>query len=147
MRAAVVVIALVVLIAAVAASALQPGLGQIQITDRVVSETQFGRERIIKTLLFRRGLATPIGNSVQVCTAVGGRVGPLTPGSMQCLGTYRFAHGNLIVAGVMTTRGLYTLSVVGGTGLYSNAGAGQMAAVTINFNPRQQQLTFTLYST
>jgi hypothetical protein len=131
-----------------AAPGLQPGTSQIKITDRVVSETTSFSQRVIKTTLYNTGISPyPIGNSVFVCWNVGSRQGPVPSGSLECIGSYRFAHGNIQISGYIGKRGLYTLSVTGGTGIYSNTGAGQVAVVTIDLEPREQLLTFTLYST
>jgi hypothetical protein len=150
MRAAVILLAALAFGLALVGSApgVQPGLSQIRITDRVVTEATSFDQRVIKTLLYNRGIsANPIGNSVTICWAIGSGQGPIPPGALECMGTYRFAHGNLQVQGYMGRRGLYTLAIVGGTGIYANTGAGQLAVVTINLNPREQQLSFTLYST
>lgn len=144
---ATITIALSVTLFAVNAAGVQPGPSRILISDRVVSESQKYGYKVIKTLLYSRAFPNSIGNSVLICDEIGSARGPIPPGAMQCTGTYRFANGNIIVSGYMGKRGLYTLAVTGGTGLYSNAGAGQMAAVTIDLSPREQQLEFTLYST
>lgn len=148
MRAALIGTGIAALLLAGASSGVQPGPSRITITDRTVAERPMPTGRVLKTLLYNRGISpNPIGNSVLVCHEIGAGIGPIPPGAFECIGTYRFAHGNVQVSGYMGRPGLYTLSVTGGTGIYSNSGAGQMAAVTINVSPREQQLTFTLYST
>jgi hypothetical protein len=143
------VTALVVLGAfAVNASGLQPGPATIRVSDRVVLERILAPGlRKITTSLTNPAYPNSIAGSTLLCRKIGEERGPMPPEGQFCEGVYRFLHGQLVVEGYMGSRSFYTLAVVGGTGEYSNSGAGQMAAVTLGLNPREQQLTFTLYST
>jgi hypothetical protein len=124
------------------ATAVQPGTSHIKITSRVVEE---GAGLRIKLTLRNEALSDfSIGSGILLCTRIGG--GPFVSQAKRCNGTYRLANGTIEVTGVISSRSFYSLAVVGGTGLYANAGAGEMTAVTINLNPRRERLNFTLYA-
>jgi hypothetical protein len=60
-----------------------------------------------------------------------------------CNGTYSLPRGKLVVNGIISTRLLYQLAIVGGTGLYDNA-RGTLFATATSFKPRKEVLTFRL---
>jgi len=126
---------------ATAAQAVQPGLSQIRVTSTVVFE---GKTQIKTVLTNEPSFIGSIGSSILICTKIGG--GPFVNTAKQCHGTYRFAHGNLEVSGVISSRSFYKLSVTGGTGFYSNVGAGELVVITTDLNPRQERLNFALYA-
>jgi hypothetical protein len=126
---------------ATGAAAVQPGTSHVRITSKVVLE---GRSQIKFTLHNPSISPFSIGSGILVCTKIGG--GPFVSTAKHCTGSYRFAHGTIEVLGTISNRNFYELAVVGGTGLYSNAGAGELVALTLNLNPRRERLTFTLYA-
>jgi hypothetical protein len=60
-----------------------------------------------------------------------------------CDGTYTLPRGKLVVSGVITTRLLYDIAIVGGTGLYDNA-RGSLTVTATGFKPRHEILLFRL---
>jgi hypothetical protein len=52
-------------------------------------------------------------------------------------------RGTIVATGVLSTRLLYELAVVGGTGLYDNA-RGTMLDTVTRLNPRRDLLLFRL---
>jgi hypothetical protein len=131
----------VAVILATGAAAVQPGTSQVRIIGKVVFEE---RTQITYTLLNPSLSPYSIGRAVLICINIGG--GPFPSTAKRCNGTYQLAHGTIEVQGVMSSRSFYSLSVIGGTGLYANAGAGELTALTINLNPRRERLTFILYA-
>jgi hypothetical protein len=123
------------------AEAVQPGTSHVRITSRIVEE---GGGREIKLILRNEGLSEfSIGSGILICNAIGG--GPFISQARRCNGSYRLAKGTIEVSGVISSRSFYTMAVVGGTGLYANAGGGEMTAVTLNLRPRRERLEFTLF--
>lgn len=60
-----------------------------------------------------------------------------------CDATYSLPRGKLMVTGVISSRLLYELAVVGGTGLYDNA-RGMLTVTATSFAPRHEVLLFRL---
>ena len=60
-----------------------------------------------------------------------------------CNGTYSLPRGKLVVSGVISSRLLYDIAVVGGTGLYDNA-RGMLTVTATSFKPRHEILLFRL---
>lgn len=83
-----------------------------------------------------------IGWAIVVCRDLGSG-GPLGSASAMCVATYLFPRGRIQAAGTRKVRSSYTLSVTGGTGLYSNVG-GQLLVQTVADNPRTEKLLFSL---
>lgn len=141
MRYLIAFVAGVTVMLASSAQAVQPGVSHINVTSRVVTE---GGGRMVKLVLRNEAITEfSIGSGVLICAKVGG--GPFVTKARRCNGTYRLAKGTIEVAGVVSSRSFYTLAVVGGTGLYANAGAGELTAFTVDLNPRRERLTFTLF--
>jgi hypothetical protein len=141
MRYAVAFFAGIAVMLATGAGAVQPGTSQVRIMSRVEDE---GRTQIKFALLNPSLSENSIGSGILLCRKIGG--GPFVNKAKHCNGTYRLAHGAIEVQGVMSSRSFYELAVIGGTGIYSNAGAGELTALTINLSPRRERLTFTLYA-
>ena len=77
-----------------------------------------------------------IGHGEMVCTFLDRR-------SRSCNGTYSLPRGKIVVGGVITSRLLYELAVVGGTGLYDNA-RGSLTVTATKLRPRHEILLFRL---
>ena len=61
----------------------------------------------------------------------------------QCTATYSLPRGKIIAVGAIDSRLLYTVAVVGGTGLYDNA-RGTLTATATRLSPRREVLLFRL---
>jgi hypothetical protein len=88
------------------------------------------------TLYNRRITQKAIGHGELLCTY-------LTKRSRNCTSTYFLPKGKLVVEGVIGSRLLYELPVVGGTGLYANA-RGSLVVTIRATSPRREILTFRL---
>ncbi|HEY6963130.1 MAG TPA: dirigent protein [Gaiellaceae bacterium] len=130
--------------AAVSASGAT-GPAQIRITDEAVSRSVApppnggvaGTTEVIAQRLFNRHISNrAIGRSQIVCTYVDRR-------NRSCLSTYVLPKGSLVAAGAVSTRLLYDLPVVGGTGLYDNA-RGTVTVTATHVRPRREVLVFRL---
>ena len=119
--------------------------GQIRITDLQTSYNfvkarkgnYAGSLEIVKQRLFNPSVSSkPIGNASLVCTFLDRR-------TRSCSGTYVLPRGSLVVGGVIQTRLLYEIAVVGGTGLYDNA-RGSLTVTSTHLRPRREVLLFRL---
>ena len=118
----------------------------IRITDRELSYRRFDEgprgtgagdvEIAWQALYNTRVRARPIGHSELICTY-------LTTRSRNCSATYFLPKGKLVVEGVIGSRLLFELPVVGGTGLYANA-RGSLVVTTTQEEPRREVLFFRL---
>jgi len=138
-------IALVVAVAASGGDSLTAP-GTIRITDSLVKRTSvdggepgrgagdidFYRQRLFN----KRITATSIGHSDITCVNTG-------TGSSNCTGTYFLPKGKIMVGGVIGSRLLYELAVLGGTGLYDNV-RGTMTATNLGGKPAKEFLLFRL---
>jgi hypothetical protein len=77
-----------------------------------------------------------IGRGDMLCTYIDRRL-------RTCDGTYSLPRGKLVVSGVISTRLLYVMAIVGGTGLYDNA-RGMLTVTATSFKPRKEILLFRL---
>lgn len=112
---------------------------------RVTAVTDFerelsGQEAQVSEIRDRRGRR--IGWAVVLCTDLGGG-GSLGSATAFCHGSYNFPKGRIQTSGTRKTRSSYVLAVVGGTGLYSNAG-GVLLVRTLSERPRTERLLFSL---
>jgi hypothetical protein len=129
-------------LAGTAAGATPPA--QIRITDTQTSydlvnarlHPTAGSIEIVKQRLFNPSAAKPIGTAVLACTFLDRR-------TRNCTGTYVLPRGSLTVAGVIDTRLLYEIAIVGGTGLYDNA-RGSLTVTSTHLRPRREVLLFRL---
>lgn len=118
----------------------------IRITDRELSYRRLdqgprgagpGDVEIAWQALYNRRITTrPLGHSELLCTF-------LTQRSRNCSTTYFLPKGKIVVEGVIGSRLLYELPVVGGTGLYANA-RGSLVVTTSTLDPRREILVFRL---
>jgi hypothetical protein len=133
-------IALVSVIA-VAAAHGATGPAQIRITDIQTSYVRVpsaggraaGSLEIIKQRLYNRALSkSSIGSANIVCTFLDARL-------RNCTGTYVLPKGTLVVAGVIESRLLYEIAIVGGTGLFDNA-RGSLIVTSTDLRPRRREV-------
>ena len=122
------------------------GPGQIRVTDR---QTQYhllddgtpgrgaGDVEILRVQLYnQRVRQRPIGHADLVCTFT-------DPRSRNCTGTYFLPKGKIMVGGVIGSRLIFEVAVLGGTGLYENA-RGTLTVTSAAQKPRRNLLLFRL---
>jgi hypothetical protein len=117
------------------------GPATIRITDRQLVYKQIGSgigaREIVRSGLYQRGEGTrAIGQAATLCTYVAAQ-------ERTCSTTYTLPKGTIVVSGVLWSRLLYELAIVGGTGLYDNA-RGTLTATVIGLRPRRNLLLFRL---
>ncbi len=92
---------------------------------------------IYRQLLFNlRITAKPIGHADVVCIDTGSD-------SSSCTGTYFLPKGKIMVGGVIGSRLIYELAVLGGTGFYANV-RGTLTATSLSQRPPKEFLLFRL---
>ena len=151
------ILPLVVLTGAIAASGVlasseltRPGVLRItnrEVAREVVDVGAIGRsagdQLVVSALLFNRRITTrPLGHEELLCTYLG-RGGVLGGGSRSCTMTFFLPEGRLVVAGAVHNLMLFTLPVVGGTGIYDNVG-GTLTVTFLGSTPVRQLLLFRL---
>jgi hypothetical protein len=120
--------------------------GTIQVTDAESAHTYVdlgprgagpGDLDIYKLTLFNKRI-TPksIGHAGMVCTTVAGK-------TQSCTATYFFPKGQIVAEGMISSRLIYALAVVGGTGLYNNV-RGTLTVTSLNRKPSKELLVFRL---
>jgi hypothetical protein len=151
------ILPMMVLAGAIAASGVlasseltRPGV--IRITNRelareVVDVGAAGRspgdQVVVSQLLFNRRITTrALGHEEMLCTYLG-RGGVLGGGARSCTITFYLPEGRLVVAGAVHNLVLFTLPVVGGTGIYDNVG-GTLTVTFLGSEPNRQLLLFRL---
>jgi hypothetical protein len=88
-------------------------------------------------LLFNKRIQqNAIGRATMVCTGVGAN-------GQSCSATYVLPQGEIVVQGVIGTRLIYELVVVGGTGLYDNV-RGSLTVTSLRRKPSRELLVFRL---
>lgn len=117
------------------------GPATISITDRQLLDKQLGSgmgaREIVRTALFEHGgERRRLGEASMLCTWVSDR-------ERSCTTTFTLPRGTIVVSGVLSTRLLYELAIVGGTGLYDNA-RGTLTNTAIKLRPRSDLLLFRL---
>jgi hypothetical protein len=114
---------------------------QIRITDVQTSYLyvpssnggRAGSVEIVKQGLYNPTLSrSPIGRASLVCTFLDAR-------ARSCTGTYVLPKGSLVVAGAISSRLLYEIAVVGGTGLFDNA-RGSLTVTSTDLRPRRREV-------
>jgi hypothetical protein len=92
---------------------------------------------VYNLLLYNKRI-TPrsIGRGTMVCTAVG-------KSGQHCSATYVLPKGQIVVEGVITSRLIYAMAVVGGTGLYDNV-RGTLTVTSLHRKPSRELLVFRL---
>jgi hypothetical protein len=133
------------LTAAIAASAAT-GPSTIRITDVQVQQRTLdlgprgrgiGDVETVHVRLYNPSITQKaIGRGDLLCTYIDRRL-------RTCDGTFSLPRGKLVVSGVISTRLLYVIAVVGGTGLYDNA-RGMLTVTSTSFRPRHEILLFRL---
>jgi hypothetical protein len=131
---------------AASGSVLLSGPGTIRITDRLVKHIHVdeggpgrgaGDVDFYRHSLFNKGVTpSPIGHSDITCTNTG-------TGSSNCTGTYFLPKGKIMVGGVIGSRLIFELAVLGGTGIYDNA-RGTLTATRLSGSPQREFLLFRL---
>lgn len=117
------------------------GPATIRITDLQVADRQLGAgvgaREIVRTELYQRSNRRQrLGSGAMLCTYVSAK-------QRSCTTTFTLPKGTLVVSGVLQSRLLYELAIVGGTGLYDNA-RGTLTNTTIGLRPRRDLLLFRL---
>ncbi len=77
-----------------------------------------------------------IGRGTMTCTSVGGT-------GKHCSAAYVLPQGEIVAQGMISSRLIYELAVVGGTGLYSNV-RGTLTVTSLKRKPSQELLVFRL---
>jgi hypothetical protein len=92
---------------------------------------------IYRSLLYNRRIQTKsLGRAEMVCTTISGS-------TQSCHGTYFLPRGQLEVSGVISSRLIYILSIIGGTQYYNNA-RGTLTVTSLNRSPVRELLLFRL---
>lgn len=117
------------------------GPGTIRITDLQIADSTIGKgvgaREIVRTELFQRNSrAQRLGSAAMLCTYVS-RV------QRSCTSTFTLPRGTIVVSGVLGSRLLYELAIVGGTGVYDDA-RGTLTTTAIKLRPRRDLLLFRL---
>jgi hypothetical protein len=120
--------------------------GTVRITDSEVRHAHvdvgtdgksIGDLDVYTVLLYNKGIrAKAIGRATMTCTGVGAN-------GQSCTATYFLPRGALVTQGVITSRFIYELAVVGGTGLYSNV-RGTLTVTSLNRTSSRELLVFRL---
>jgi hypothetical protein len=118
------------------------GPAQIRITDvqlsyklvRPASGGVQGATELVSQRLYNPSLSStkPIGQARIVCMY-------LDANNRSCSGTYTLPRGSLVVSGVIQSRLLYEIAVVGGTGLYDNA-RGTLTVTSTGLRPQRREV-------
>jgi hypothetical protein len=91
-----------------------------------------GLEIVRQRLYNPRISGKQIGHADLVCTYIDAQV-------RTCTGTYALPRGSLVVEGVIQSRLLYEIAVVGGTGLYDNA-RGSLTVTSTALRPKRREV-------
>lgn len=147
----------IVLIGAITASGVLAGSeltrpGVVRITNREVAREivdlgapgrTAGDQLVVSQLLFNRRITDrALGHEEMLCTYLG-RGAVLGGGSRSCTMTFFLPEGKIVVMGAVHNLLLFTLPVVGGTGIYDNVG-GTLTATFLGAKPTRQLLLFRL---
>ena len=151
------IVTVLLLVGAIAASAVLAGSelerpGVVRITNREISRERVdlgasgpsaGDQLVVSQLLYNRRITSrALGHEEVLCTSLG-RGGVLGGGSRMCTIMFFLPEGRLVVAGAVHNFLLFTLPVVGGTGIYDNVG-GTLTATFLGASPTRQLLLFRL---
>lgn len=120
--------------------------GTVRITDSEVRHAyvdgggggkSVGDLDVYRLLLYNKRIrAKAIGSATMTCTAVGTNL-------QSCTATYFLPKGAIVTQGVISSRLIYELAVVGGTGLYSNV-RGTLTVTSLKRKPSRELLVFRL---
>jgi hypothetical protein len=136
----------------VTASTNLKGPGTIRITNEELSREivdlglpgrTAGDQLILTGLVYNRRITPrPLGHEELICTYLG-RGGVLGGGSRSCDLTVYLPEGRIMATGTVHNLALYSLAVVGGTGIYDNVG-GTLTVTFLGGKPQRQLLFFRL---
>jgi hypothetical protein len=145
-------VALATIAAAVAGTLALPGAqaldrpGAIRITDALRQHSHIdvspagrspGDVDIYRSILYNKRIQSrPLGHAEMVCTTISGS-------TQSCNATYFLPRGQLVVSGVISSRLIYILAVVGGTEYYNNA-RGTLTVTSVHRSPVRELLLFRL---
>ena len=120
--------------------------GTVRITDSEVRRAHVdggsdgksvGDLDVYTVLLYNKRIRPKaIGQATMTCTVVGAT-------GQSCTGTYFLPKGAIVTQGVITSRFIYELAVVGGTGLYRNV-RGTLTVTSLNRKSSRELLVFRL---
>jgi hypothetical protein len=120
--------------------------GTVRITDSQVRHAyvdvgsdgkSIGDLDVYTVLLYNKRIrAKAIGQATMTCTVV-------SANGQSCTATYFLPKGTIVTQGVITSRFIYELAVVGGTGLYSNV-RGTLTVTSLKRKPSRELLVFRL---
>jgi hypothetical protein len=120
--------------------------GVIRVTDRQVEYRRVdsgppgtgpGDVELLTVRLYNPSIRErPIGHAELVCTFLDRR-------TRNCNGTYFLPRGKIVVGGVIGSRLIFEVAVLGGTGLYDNA-RGTLTVTATAQRPRRNILLFRL---
>jgi hypothetical protein len=137
--------ALISLLALPGARALERP-GTVTITDSQVrhAHVDVGRDGpspgdvdVYNLLLYNKRItARSLGRGEMVCIAIGAK-------GQSCNATYFLPQGEIVVQGVIFSRLIYELAVIGGTGLYNNV-RGSLTVTSLRRKPSRELLVFRL---
>ena len=126
--------------------------GVVRITNRELARQNVdvapagpsaGDQLVVSQLLYNRRITErALGHEEMLCTYLG-RGGVFGGGSRSCTITFFLPEGKLVVMGAVHNLLLFTLPVVGGTGIYDNVG-GTLTATFLGSKPTRQLLLFRL---
>ena len=92
---------------------------------------------IYRFVLYNKRIqAKALGHGEMVCTIV-------TGSTQSCDATYFLPRGELVVSGVISSRLIYVLAVIGGTDLYNNV-RGTLTVTSLRRAPARDLLVFRL---
>ncbi|HZQ65322.1 MAG TPA: hypothetical protein VFA66_08890 [Gaiellaceae bacterium] len=92
---------------------------------------------IYRLLLYNKRITTrALGRGEMVCTGIGAK-------GQSCTASYFLPQGQIVVQGVISSRLIYQLAVVGGTGLYNNV-HGSLTVTSLHRKPNRELLVFRL---
>jgi hypothetical protein len=120
--------------------------GTVRITDSEVRHAHvdvgsdgksIGDLDVYTVLLYNKRIrAKAIGQATMTCTVV-------SANGQSCTATYFLPKGTIVTQGVISSRFIYELAVVGGTGLYSNV-RGTLTVTSLKRKPSRELLVFRL---
>jgi hypothetical protein len=120
--------------------------GVIRVTDLEVKHSNVdvgkggrspGDLDVYKVLLYNKRITQKaIGHGETICTNTGNT-------TLSCNATYFLPKGKIVASGVIGSKLLYELAVIGGTGLYNNA-RGTLTVTSLNRSPTRELLVFRL---
>ena len=117
------------------------GPAQIRITDVQASyryvhspgDGPAGALEIVRQRLYNPRISgKQIGHADLVCTYIDAQ-------ARTCTGTYALPTGSLVVEGVIQSRLLYEIAIVGGTGVYDNA-RGSLTVTSTALRPKRREV-------